>query len=300
MRQHKLALCAEHFISWFQDHIARTIDRHKMFTSTNSLLLAVSGGKDSLVLWDVLAHFGFKVDGLYIHLGIDEDMFYSDRSLEKCVQFSDQNNLHLIQVNVEEMYGLPIPEAASKSYRSKNRTCALCGLTKRHIFNKVAVTNNYDVLVTGHNLDDEASVLFGNTTHWLGKYLARQSPVLDATSSGFPKKVKPLCRTYERETTAYALLKGIDYYAQECPFSAGATTLSNKALLNDIEAERPGFKQQFYLSFLKAKEEGLFDPSLSDRKTDIYSCKKCGQPTSNTELCNFCRTWKNIMSSTGS
>ncbi|MBN1267253.1 MAG: phosphoadenosine phosphosulfate reductase family protein [Anaerolineales bacterium] len=295
MRQHKLSLCAEHFIAWFQDHVARTIERHHMFSKDDRLLLAVSGGKDSLVLWDILIHLGYNTDGLYINLGINEEISYSDQSAEKCFRYAEKNHLFLHQVNIPQKYGLSIPDAAKKSYRSKNRTCALCGLTKRHVFNEIATKYQYDVLLTGHNLDDEASVLFGNTVNWLGKYLARQSPVLEASSSGFTKKAKPLCRAYERETTAYAIIKGISYFEQECPFAAGATTLSNKVLLNDIEAETPGFKQRFYLSFLKAKEEGLFDPSLSDRNTDFQPCSRCGQPTSNPEVCNFCRTWENIL-----
>ncbi len=40
------------------------------------------------------------------------------------------------------------------------------------------------MLVTGHNLDDEAAVLFGNTLRWDVEYLARQLPVLEpATGS---------------------------------------------------------------------------------------------------------------------
>jgi hypothetical protein len=70
--------------------------------------------------------------------------------------------------------------------------------------NQIAQEFNYDVLVTGHNLDDEAAVLFGNTLHWAGDFMLRQAPVLPATP-GFSKKAKPLCRFYEKEMAAYAI-----------------------------------------------------------------------------------------------
>lgn len=54
--------------------------------------------------------------------------------------------------------------------------------------NRVAVENDHDVLVTGHNLDDEAAVLFGNTLNWLTAYLQRQGLVLQ-NRSGLVKKV---------------------------------------------------------------------------------------------------------------
>ncbi len=41
-------------------------------------------------------------------------------------------------------------------------------------------------LVTGHNLDDEAAVLFGNVLHWHTEYLGRQLPVLPG-----PRRLPP-------------------------------------------------------------------------------------------------------------
>ncbi len=294
MRQHKLSLCATHFIQWLEDHVARTIHRYRMFEKSDQLLLAVSGGKDSLVLWEILTILGYEVDGLYVNLGIDEGIDYSRQSADAISRFANDRGLSITQVNVSQNYGFSIPEAAERTYRTKNRTCSICGLTKRHIFDEQASSAGYDVLITGHNLDDEAAVLFGNTTHWISRYLARQYPVLEA-KGGFVRKVKPLCRAYERETAAYAILKGIAYFEKECPFSQDATSLENKILLNEIEASRPGFKQRFYITYLKAKEEGLFNPSLFDR-SDLNSCSRCSQPTSNSDLCSFCRTWEKISS----
>ena len=96
----------------------------------------------------------------------------------------------------------------------------MCGLSKRYIFNREAHEGGYDVIATGHNLDDEAATLLGNTLRWNVDYIARQSPVLPA-EPGFVKKVKPLHRLSELETAAYAFLRGIDYVVEECPLVAG-------------------------------------------------------------------------------
>ena len=50
MRQHRLRLCADHFVEWFVSMTQRTIEKYKMFTPTDKVLVAVSGGKDSLAL----------------------------------------------------------------------------------------------------------------------------------------------------------------------------------------------------------------------------------------------------------
>ena len=122
--------------------------------------------------------------------------------------------------------------------------------------NRIARDLGYDVLATGHNLDDEAATLFGNTLVWSTEFLVRQSPVLPE-SSGLARKVKPLCRFYEKEMTAYSLLRGIEYIYEECPFSVGSTSIYYKQLLNELENERPGAKLNFYLKFLEARKQGL-------------------------------------------
>jgi uncharacterized protein (TIGR00269 family) len=143
------------------------------------------------------------------------------------------------------------------------------------------------VLATGHNLDDEAAVLFGNTINWLGEYLLRQGPVLPA-SPGLARKVKPLCRFYEREMAAYALLRGIEYIYEECPFAKGSKTIYYKELLNQLETEVPGAKLTFYIKFLEARKQGLF-AEQEEIRAALKPCPNCGQPTSAPGLCSFCR-----------
>jgi uncharacterized protein (TIGR00269 family) len=292
MRQHKLALCEAHFVEWVRSTTQRAVEKYRMFGPGERVLVAVSGGKDSLSLWDILLALGYQADGLYLGLGIDEGIGYSDHSRECAEKFARDfwpgARLHVL--SVKESYGESIPEVAQRSPRGQGKPCSACGLIKRHEMNRIACELGYDVLATGHNLDDEAAVLWGNTLHWQVEYLARQSPVLPADRPGFARKVKPLCRFYEREMAAYALVRGIDYIYDECPFSAGATSLYYKELLNQMERDRPGAKLSFYLDFLRAKEGGLFAQPAGS--VELHPCERCGQPTSAPGLCAFCRLWE--------
>lgn len=287
MRQHKLSLCKDHYLEWFPEQTERFIKKYEMFTQEEKILVAVSGGKDSLALWDILTRLGYQVDGLYIGLGIEEDIGYSSESHRLTRKFADERNLKLHYVDVETEYGQPIPVLSELTHRGKGRPCSVCGLTKRHVMNRIARDLGYAVLATGHNLDDEAAVLFGNTLNWLGEYLLRQSPVLPE-SPGLARKVKPLCRFYEKDMTAYALLRGIEYIYEECPYAVGSKTTYYKELLNQLEAERPGAKLTFYLKFLEARKQGLFAEHERVR-VDLNPCPNCGQPTSAPGLCSFCR-----------
>lgn len=297
MRQHKLALCKEHYLEWVPEQTERFIKKYEMFTKEEKILVAVSGGKDSLALWDILVRLGYQADGMYIGLGIDGGINYSDESRRLTEKFANENNLKLHIVDVEKEYGQPIPVLATISHRGKGKPCAVCGLAKRHEMNRIARDLGYDVLATGHNLDDEAAVLFGNTLIWEGEYLLRQGPVLPGRE-GLARKVKPLCRFYEREMTAYSIARGIEYIYDECPFAEGSQSIYYKELLNQLETARPGAKLTFYLRFLEARKSGEVFVEKNVQAAHLHPCPKCGQPTSTDDFCSFCRLIEKAATST--
>ncbi len=282
LKSHNTAFCKDCFLFFFERQVKRSIDKYRMFSKKERILVCVSGGKDSLALWDLLLSMGYQADGLYVDLGIEE---YSGKSWEKLNSFSQKRGLQPIVVSLEEM-GLAIPEVAKKSRRKE---CSLCGLIKRHFFNKVAYEGGFDVVATGHNLDDETSRLLGNVLHWRLDYLARQKPILPEQSKKLKKKVQPLFRVSERESAAYAFLNGIEYVLEECPMSRDATSLKYKEVLARLEAEMPGTKAGFYREFLKVQptlEESY--GSLVVKETPSIECSGCGFP-SFIDPCNFCR-----------
>jgi uncharacterized protein (TIGR00269 family) len=292
MRQHKLALCKEHFLEWIPEQTARFIKKYRMFGPEEKILVAVSGGKDSLSLWDILYRLGYNADGLYLGLGIDEEIAYSDESRRLTEQFARERGLKLHIVDIQAEYGHSIPVLANLTHRGQNRPCSVCGVAKRHEMNRMARDLGYDVLATGHNLDDEAAVLLGNTLSWQSEFLLRQGPVLPE-HDGLARKVKPLCRFYEKEMAAYAMLRGIEYMYEECPFSVGSTSIYYKELLNRLEADRPGAKLAFYLKFLEARASGLFSLP-KDAPQPMYNCPSCGQPTQYEGKCSFCRMMEKV------
>jgi len=283
IRRHNAAFCRDCFLHHVREQVKRAIDHYDMFGVEDRLLVAVSGGKDSLALWDVLLELGYRADGLYLGLGIGE---YSDRSGDLTRAFAAERGVRLLEVDLAGEYGFDIPTAGKKGSRS---TCAVCGLSKRYVFNKAARDHGYDVIATGHNLDDEAATLLGNTLRWQTDYIARQFPVLPE-EEGLARKVKPLYRLSELETAAYAFLRGIDYVVEECPLVAGNTQLRYKESMNQLEAGSPGTKAQFFLGYLE-RGAPLF---ASQDAADLRPCEACAQPTTG-RFCAFCRAQAQIL-----
>jgi len=288
MPRHNTAFCATCLTEFVRTQVQRAIKTQHMFPTEDRILVAVSGGKDSLTLWEILLKSGYRADALYVDLGIPG---YSGRSKEKVERFArevaEPCSAQLIIHTVEEDAGAGIKELANLI---KRPTCSACGTIKRYQFNRVAWQNHYDVMATGHNLDDEAARLLGNVLQWQEDYLQKQSPSLPASVEGFAKKVKPLYRMTEREIAAYAVINRIDYLVEECPMAKGAKMLVYKDTLNRLEAESPGTKQRFYWGFLDKQEKAAsVSPSMSDiDQLTLQPCTVCSQPTT-AGTCSFCR-----------
>jgi uncharacterized protein (TIGR00269 family) len=278
LRRHNAAFCATCFVHYAEQQVRKAIDEFSMVQPGERVLVAVSGGKDSLGLWDLLLGLGFDADGLYLGLGIGE---YSASSAQYARAFASARGARLVEVDLPTDYGYDVPTGAVAARRAP---CSACGLSKRHLFNKAALDGGYDVVATGHNLDDEAAVLFGNVLRWNTDYLGRQLPVLPA-EAGFVRKVKPLVRLDEREMAAYCIVRGIDYIVEECPMADGNRHLGYKEALNLVEARSPGAKHAFYFEFL-ARASGRFRPE-GGHEVPLQPCSRCGSPTTG-EVCAFC------------
>ena len=280
VRRHNAAFCADCFVRHCREQVRRAIDAFDMMRPGERVLVAVSGGKDSLGAWDILVDLGYETDGLYLGLGIGG---YSDASGRYARDFANDRGLKLVEIDIPADYGFDIETAAATVRRPP---CGACGLSKRHLFNQAALDGGYDVVATGHNLDDEAAVLFGNVLRWDAPYLGRQYPVLPATP-GFVRKVKPLVRLSEREMAAYCVIRGIDYIVEECPMAEGNRHLAYKEALNTLEQRSPGAKANFLFSFLERGHERFAGDAESER-VELTACTVCGSPTTG-EVCAFCR-----------
>lgn len=274
---HRLALCKEHFISWFEKRVEKTIKEFKMFSKNDRILVAVSGGKDSLALWNALVKLGYEADGFYINLGIGQ---YSEDSKHLALNFAKRigRALHILDLSSEIS---TIPQIKESTNRP---ACSACGMVKRYYMNKFAKENGYNIIATGHNLDDEAAVLFGNTLKWDVDYLKRQYPVLKE-ENGFIRKVKPLCKITEKESALYSFFNNIEYIEYECPFSEGASSIEYKEYIAKLEEKHPGTKLQFYTNFLKRMYPIL--QTHEKLKEELNKCKICGEPSYN-EICSVC------------
>ena len=131
--RHNANFCAEHFVRLCHDQVVKAIKDHAMIEPADRCLVAVSGGKDSLAVWEILVALGYEADGLYVGLGIGE---YSNDSGVYAQNFANERGLTLITVDLRDEHGFDVPTAAKATRRV---ACSACGTSKRHVFDQAAL-----------------------------------------------------------------------------------------------------------------------------------------------------------------
>ena len=276
---HHTAFCASCYLDFFARQVERGIRGQGLFTRKDRVLVALSGGKDSLALALELMRQDYQITGLFIDLAIPGS---SDVARGVVERFCARHGLELLVKDMARE-GLAVPLVRE---RLRRPVCSACGKIKRYWFNRTALEGGYGALATGHNLDDEIARLTSNTLRWDQAYLSDQGPLLEG-EDGFARKVKPLWRLSEFETANYAFLMDIEHHHAPCPYSKGASFTTYKHLWQQLEEAMPGRKLDFYQGFL---ERGR--PAFARREaaagTELAPCSLCGYPTS-AKICGVCR-----------
>jgi uncharacterized protein (TIGR00269 family) len=264
---------------FFTRQVERAVKDHAMFAKGDRVLCALSGGKDSLALASILKRIGHDVTGVHLDLGIPDSSVGARDAVQR---FCSQEDVELLVIELRAE-GLAIPEVKECVNRP---VCSVCGKLKRYYFNKAALDRGFEVLATGHNLDDEAGRLLANTLRWDTAYLAGQAPYLPP-APGLSARARPLYRLGEFETAAYCFFNNIGEWTAPCPYSKGASFPFKKRIMNRLDEKSPGSKLSFYEEFLKSARP-IFAEHSKKRNEGRPPCPECGYPAAEG-LCGVCR-----------
>lgn len=274
------------FINSFEKRVSDTIKNHQLFTKKDKLLVACSGGKDSTSALHILYQFGYNVEAITVDSGIGE---YSKENLLNLEKFCEENNIMLHRESFKAFFGAhlrSLMESLSSAGFRLN-PCTVCGTLKRHIINREAKKLGADYVVTGHNLDDEAQSIMMNLLRNNLGVAARLGPMTGISryesKKSFVCRVKPLYFCTEKETEAYSLHMGFPVRYSACPLRSNAFRNKVRKMLDRMEKENSGLKENIVKSFSKVLP--ALKVSFSVAKQDY--CRSCGEPSGSDE-CRAC------------
>ncbi|MDA7958666.1 MAG: TIGR00269 family protein [Nitrosopumilus sp.] len=273
------SLCGPCFASSIERKAARTLSRYGMARRGETVAVAVSGGKDSLALLQVMSRLsssrGFGIRAVTIDEGIPG---YRDEALDIASRFCRDMGVRLDVLSYSGLFGTTLEEALDTEGRQTS--CAICGTLRRRALDIAAREAGADALATGHNLDDVLqtfliNVISGDTGRigWMDPG-ARPDP---------PRRIKPFCEIYEEEIVFYALTTGIPFQTEPCPHMGEGVRTEVREFLNSLEGRHAGMKNAMYGSVLRLAgmargadtREGAVCPGCGFRCTG-GTCSVCG------------------------
>ncbi len=292
--------CQTHFNKFFENRFKKTIRKYKLLNSKEKILVALSGGKDSVVLLHLLNKF-YKKSNTILALIIDEGVKgYRDKSVKVAIDNCKLFNIEYKVVSFEKEFSVTNDQIMPLILNNNKLggTCAFCGTMRRNLMNKYAKELKADKLATGHNLDDEVQSfvmnVFNNDFTRLKRTGAKAGVI---EYDGFVKRIKPLYETPEKEIIAYCAFNDIKHYSQQCcPYSWTAKRNEFREMLNNFENRFPG--TQFSIMRFNEKLKNNILPSEEQKiemKSKMRKCEKCGEPTDKLicKTCEMINTLKN-------
>lgn len=263
----------------FEALVKKTIKENKLFKKNNKILLAISGGKDSLVLAYLLKKFGYDISAIHIDLKSGK---YSEKCREACEKVCKENKIPLKIYDVEKEMGSSMNEIR-KDVQSKNKgigNCAICGVIKKWVMNRESRKMGADVIVTGHNIDDEAQTFLLNIFKASPELSFNTGPISkNVSDKKFIPRVKPLYYCLEEDIKKYSEIKGIPVVYEKCPYSGDSYRVQ---IRNFLEGRFEKEKKNLIKSF-----ERISKDVPKKKSSGLNYCEKCGEP-SRGKICKKC------------
>jgi uncharacterized protein (TIGR00269 family) len=290
-----VAYCKNCFIKHVEDRVRWTINKGKLFDWNDNIVLAVSGGKDSVVMMKIVSKIernfpDVKLTAITIDEGFNG---YRVEGIRIAKKFSSMFGVEHLTFSFKDFYGYTLKEIIDIAEKkgSPYHPCTYCGVLRRKILNVKGREIGATKIATAHNLDDEAQTILMNILRGDIGRLIESFRIESQKYEGFIPRVKPMKYIPEKEIALYAYYSGIDLYSNECPFSKLSLRSEVRSFLNDYETRHPDVKFSIVSSFEDFVNKIMGKEDLM--KIKLNRCKHCGEPTTR-EICRACELLEDL------
>jgi uncharacterized protein (TIGR00269 family) len=284
----KLTYCKKHFIEYFEHRVRRTLRKYRMLREEEHIVVATSGGKDSMSLLHILVKLArknpkWKLTAVLIDEGIKN---YREKTIENLVKYAESRGVNYVIASFKDYIGMDLDKIVLEGHKRglPYMPCSYCGVFRRYVLNTVAQKIGATVIATAHNMDDIIQTYLMNIISNSWERVSTLSPIREAKGGEFIRRIKPFYEIPEKESALYALLNGlIKPEFIQCPYVKYNVRFTVRRLINELEDKYPGTKY----GLLRSLQSII--PILRERSKDEirYKCIICGNASSQ-KICRAC------------
>jgi len=231
----------------------RAIQDYRMIQEGDRVLVAVSGGKDSYVLLDLLDTLRRRSPIRFDLVACNVDQGYSGFR-------SDLIEEHLRSGGYA--YHIETTEIAAtirKKMDPEDTHCSLCARLRRGVLYRLADQLGCNKIALGHHADDVIETLL--MLQFFNGQIKAMPPVLRA-ENGRHTVIRPMVYVWEQEVIDYARDRGFPVVCCCCP-ACGDSSLQRqqiKSFLKRLEEGHPGIKASLLKATRNVQLPHLMDP----------------------------------------
>ena len=213
--------------------VRRCVEDYNMIQPGDKIAVGVSGGKDSLVLLQLLAglrqYSDFSLEAVTIDMGLGMD--YS------CVQaFCDR--LEVPYTIVKTQIGPIIFD-----HRKEKNPCSMCSKMRRGALNQAILDRGIRKLALGHHYDDAVET-FVMSLIYEGRISCFQ-PVTDLDRMGVTQ-IRPMLYIHEKTVDNFASRMELPVVENRCPVDKSTKREEIKQLVFDLSKTYPDLKERIF------------------------------------------------------
>lgn len=239
MTTHKIASPSrsDKLAFYLQKGLNKAQRRYRMLSDGDNILVAVSGGKDSLTLLDLLHRRKLKGREKYFvtaaHIASD---FYCGRKVpdEWLAEWCDSRGIPLVTEPIQ------VADEIDAATRSQ---CFICAHHRRKALFTLADRLGCNKVAFGHHADDMAETTLMNLLY------SGRIDSMDPVVSFFGGKlivIRPLVLIEERDIADYVHTSGYPIQGRTCPEGRDSRRAIVKRLLREVEQEHRDVKRSMY------------------------------------------------------
>ena len=213
--------------------VRRCVEDYNMISPGDRVAVGISGGKDSLVLLQILAglrqYSDFTLDAVTIDMGLGMD--YTGVA-EFCRELDVP--YHLIKTEI----GPIIFE-----YRKEKNPCSMCAKMRRGALNQAILDLGIRKIALGHHYDDAVET-FLMSLLYEGRISCFQ-PVTELDRMGVTQ-IRPMLYIREKTVDNFAKRMALPVVENRCPADKHTKREEIKKLVYDLSAQYPDLKERVF------------------------------------------------------
>ncbi|MBP3478176.1 MAG: adenine nucleotide alpha hydrolase family protein [Oscillospiraceae bacterium] len=213
--------------------VRRCVEDYNMITPGETVAVGVSGGKDSLVLLQLLTglrqYSDFQLEAVTVDMGLGMD--YSGVQA-----FCDQ---------LEVPYSIVPTQIAPIifEHRKEKNPCSMCSKMRRGALNQAILDRGIHKIALGHHYDD-AIETFVMSLIYEGRISCFQ-PVTDLDRTGVIQ-IRPMLYIHERTVDNFASRMELPVVENRCPVDKNTKREEIKQLVYDLSKTYPDLKERIF------------------------------------------------------